>query len=330
MQLNNRTPFEAQHVFAPNEQGIDTLYSVVKATFIVGEKWTLQEEQLSPQLEDEYFDDPNNSSLKYATDFHIGKPCSDIVIMGEACALEMKPVTYLDVGVAVGVVQKVIRVFGNRYWQNGFASKPEVFESIPLIYENAYGGKYIVDDELKSLERRNPIGRGYRGRRSIKEMDGQSLPNIEDPSQLITDISDTPTPAGFGFCAPHWLPRAECSGTYDEHWQKTRAPYLPQDFNTRFNNSAHPDLQYSGFLKGGEKVKIVNMHPGGAINLILPEIKLKGQLRVVRQHDQDLEFKMETLVIEPKEKRVQMVWKASYVANNNVSKIREVNVSLIR
>ncbi len=38
-------PFAADTALLPNEKGIDTLYILVKATFNIGEQWTLADEQ---------------------------------------------------------------------------------------------------------------------------------------------------------------------------------------------------------------------------------------------------------------------------------------------
>lgn len=330
MQINNRTPFAVQSLLIPNLDGIDTLYTLVKATFNIGKKWTLADEQLLPSAEDEYSGDAESSSLKSTSDFHIGKPTSDIIVMGSAHSFDQKPVRQLDVGVAVGHLQKVIRVFGDRKWQNGFASTPEEFTSMPIVYENAFGGQYHEDEELKSLELRNPVGKGYKGGRSNSEMNGVQLPNLEDPRSLISTVMDCPEPVGFGPKAAHWAQRSQYGGTYDEAWQKQRAPYLPKDYSLTFNNCAHQDLIYPEYLVGGEDVKIVNMHPSGTLNFQLPIINLNGSLRVVRKRNQPITFNLETVIIEPDLMRLQMVWKSEYVANNNASKIHEIEVSQSR
>ena len=45
LQLNNLTPFAADIATFPNEQGIDSLYVIVKATFIMGEPLCLADQQ---------------------------------------------------------------------------------------------------------------------------------------------------------------------------------------------------------------------------------------------------------------------------------------------
>ncbi len=330
MELVNRTPFSALSLLLPNQDGVDTLYTVVKATLKIGKQWTLEEDQIQPQAEDEFWGDPESTSLKYSTDFHIGKQNTDIAVVGSAHSFEEQPVTQLDVGLSVGKLQKVVRVFGDRQWNNGLISRPADFTSMPLIYEHAFGGQYHAGGELKSLERRNPVGKGYKGKKSTTEMNGSLLPNVEDPGQLISTMHDEPAPAGFGFCAPHWMPRSQFGGAYDEQWQKQRAPYLPKDFSFAFNNSASPGLVYPGYIQGGEEVKLVNMHPSGMIHCQLPVINIVGRLSVVRERQQSLDFNLETLIFEPDQMRVQMTWKARYLANNKASKINKIEIAMTR
>lgn len=330
MQLNNKTPFAVETVIFPNPDGVDALYTTVKASFAIGAQWTLADEQPTPQDADEYWGEPGQTSLKYTTDYHTGKPATDIVVLGDAIVPGGHEVDQLDVGVSVGDVQKVLRIYGDRAWNNGFATKPELFQRMPIVYENAFGGSSIIDGELKSLEQRNPVGKGFKGKTSRENMQGQALPNIEDPKHLIQDMSDTPFPAGFGFCAPHWAPRSGYGGTYDEQWQIECAPYLPFDYSEKFQNAASPDLIYPGFLVGGEKVKIVNMHESGVLDFHLPTIKIGGQLKTANSPKEEMVFNMESVIIKPNKLQLQMVWKSIYVGGNKVSKIRTVDVSLSR
>ncbi len=329
LQLNNATPFAADFAVFPNEQGIDTLYTMVKGTFCLGTAWTLADEQIPPQVEDEYWGELGESSIKVVSDFHTGKPTTDIIMLGSACAPKQQAVQQLDINLTVGQISKIVRVIGDRVWQNGQISAAKTFTSMPIVYEKAYGGKHQVDEQMCLAEEKNPVGSGFLGKRSVADMDGVALPNIEDPNQLIRGQKDTPSPAGYGFCSPSWLPRSQYAGTYDDLWQKKRAPYLPLDFDNRFFNAAHPDLIYPSYIKGGELFTIKNMHPDGVISAALPEvsvscdINLKGQLRKPAMN-------LETLIFEPNKKQVSMVWRAAFVCDKSVLDISEISVKLLR
>jgi hypothetical protein len=329
LQLRNNTPFAIQMVTCPDEQGIETLVVLVKATFRIGPQWTLADEQVAPLPSDVYWSEPGRSSLKYAADFGLRKPATDIVMVGHACVPEGRDVTQLDVALGVGTVQKAVRVFGDREWRDGRISAPKPFKTMPLVYEKAFGGMEVVDGKIRFAEARNPVGCGYSGGRKAGQMDGVKLPNLENPAQLIGDVSDKPAPAGFGFVAPNWQPRAGYAGTYDEAWQTRRAPYLPEDFDSRFFNCAHPDLVYPGYLEGGEPVQITHMHPNSDLQFEIPAVRLVAR---VRMHDrvETPPFRMETLLLEPNQMQLGMTWKAALPCDKRTLKIREVEVNLSR
>lgn len=328
LQLKNRTPFAAQLALFPNQKGVDTLYIIVKAVFTIGRQWTLADTQIPPLGADEYWsDDPASSSIKTASDIHIGKASTDVVMIGHAWAPDNSEVGFLDVSLSVGNVNKQIRVFGDRYWDNGDITTPVPFSSMPLVYERAFGGIHKVDGKIIAGEVRNPIGCGFAGKRRIKEMNGLPLPNLEDPRQFLRRVGDVVAPAGFGFISPNWQPRLSYAGTYDEHWQKYCAPYLPEDFDLRFFNMAHPDLICPGFLSGGEPVRITGVNPHGHLHFYLPTVTLKADVAFRSRTEKPI-FNLETLVIEPDEMQLGMTWKAAVPCDKEALKISEVAVYL--
>ena len=42
----------------------------------------------------------------------------------------------------------------------------------------------------------------------------------------VGDPLKRPAPVGFGPLAPHWQPRCDFAGTYDQAWQQDRYPVL--------------------------------------------------------------------------------------------------------
>src|SRR5688572_5320520 len=188
LQLKNNTPFATAFAIFPNENGVDTLYIMVKATFVIGVQWTLAKAQIPLQQGDEYWGEPAKSSVRISSDYHIGKPATDIVMMGAACAPEQRPVRQMDVGLQVGSLSKVVRVFGDRVWNQGQITQPEPFVTMPLVYERAFGGQDLIEGgKLRDAEVNNPVGCGFAGKKNPQEMQGLPLPNIEDPDYLIRD-----------------------------------------------------------------------------------------------------------------------------------------------
>lgn len=329
LQLKNNTPFSAAIALYPNEQGVDTLYTMVKSTFKIGPQWTLPDAQLPPQKEDLYWGEPNISSLKLASDYHTGKAATDIIMTGLACTPQQQLLRQMDVGLAVGNISKVIRVFGDRRWDSGRISTPEPFNSMPLVYERAFGGVDLVEGRQRAVEVRNPVGLGFAGQRKEHEINGSFLPNLECPAHLIQDYQETPAPACFASVAANWQPRVGYAGTYDEHWQNTRAPYLPEDYSPRFMNSASPDLIYPGFLTGGEPVVISGMHPMGELKFNLPVINLVSKISLGGK-ERPVPFVLETLLLDPNQLQVSLVWRAAFSCDKQALKVSQVSISMLR
>jgi hypothetical protein len=329
LQLKNHTPFSAAFALFPNAQGIDTLYTIVKATFKIGPQWTLVEKQPVPQQADAYWSEPDKSSLRFVSDYHIGKAGTDILMSGYVCAPGEQPVRSLDVYLSVGSVNKTLRVFGDRYWNRGLITHPEPFTKMPLVYERAFGGQDEFKGKVRSNEPRNPVGCGYAGEKSVLEMDGLPLPNIECPHELISHHTDCPTPAGVAPIAPSWLSRAQYAGTYDEQWQQNRAPYLPDDFDPHFLNVAHPDLIYPGFLRGDEPVSIHGMNSMGPLEFNLPYVKLRNKLTVAGV-EKTCDFVLETLDLDPNQMQLSLTWRSGYECDKQALKISQIFVSLTR
>ncbi len=329
LQLKNNTPSAASMLLLPDEHAIDTLYITVKATFDIGAPLRLSKNQPPPQETDIYWGEPGLSSIKYASDNHLGKPSTDIVMVGDAYAPRGIIVTRLDVDLSVGQLSKKVRVFGDRSWHDGQMTAPQPFKTMPMIYERAFGGVYILDGESVSTEVKNPVGRGYIGERPVSEINGLLLPNLEDPAQLVCTYTDQPTPVCFGFCAPHWQPRAAYAGSYDETWQSNQAPYLPADFDKRFFNMAHQDLIYPGFLQGGEAVKVTHMHPDGDIQFDVPRIRFSVTAEIADATIQAA-MNMETLILEPNSLQMSIVWKGAVCCDKKTMKIGSVKINLLR
>lgn len=329
LQIQNNTPFAADMNVFPNEHAIDTLYVLVRATFNIGKQWTLADKQEPPIVADEYWTEAEESSIKYGSDCHTGKACSDIIMLGHAYAPNNQEIRQLDVSLTVGQVHKTIRVFGNRHWHNGRITPPEPFKTMAMVYEKAFGGEHSVNGISTAVEERNPVGQGFSGQRKVDEMNGVPLPNLEDPNNLITDINQRPAPACFAVSAPHWQPRSGFAGTYDEIWQAQRAPYLPEDFDKRFFSMAHPDLVYPGFLNGGEQVEISNMHPRGTLKFVLPHVKLNTDVFIAGETVQP-RFNLETLIIEPNELKLSMIWRAAVQCDKKMLKISNVTINMAR
>lgn len=329
LQLHNSTPFVADIAIFPNEQGVDTLYLIAKATFDVGEKVTLAEPQEPLASKDEYRGDPQHSSLLSASDYHLAKPGTDVVVIGDCYAPGSGAVQCCDVDVQVGPLTKSLRIFGDRVWDGGAITSPRTFERMPLIYENAFGGTVYADGSVHAAQASNPVGLGFAAGRSVEQMQGERLPNIEDPAHLIQAVSDEPGPAGVGAIAPFWPGRSQYAGSYDEQWQRERAPFLPRDFDRRFFQVASPGLTSQGYLRGGEPVVITNMSESGYWAFDLPAASLVGHIDW-RARLHEVKLRLETVVLAPNLNRVSMTWRGALTVNQHALKVEQVTLKMQR
>lgn len=320
LQLQNNTPFAPAMAVFPNRDGIDTLYVVVKGTFTLSPRLALAEAPAPAVLIDEYYGEPGVSSIKYASELHIGKAGTDVVLIGHAYP-PGHDTTESAVLVRVAERKKVVRVFGDRFWRLGGATGPEPFEQMPLVFERAYGGQHQVSpDEPMLAEEHNPVGVGFRGRRSVSEMEGQPLPNLEDPRHSSGALGSPALPACFGFVAPSWLPRRAFAGTYDKAWQTKRAPYLPRDFDPRFFNAAAPELTFERFLEGGEPIEVLGASREGPLRFEVPRCQPHVTIRVMGRRETP-PLRLETVLIEPDLDRVSVTWRAELACDKHVLKV---------
>lgn len=325
-QLVNHTPYAAERSFVRDLDGAEIWLIAVKCTYALGGdgSTSLLEEQAPVFLAPRYRGEPSNSSLLYDSDMLYPRVATDILLHGSAWAPGGRPVAQLDVGLAVGEWRKVLRVFGARTWErysNGpRLSAPEPFARMPITYENAFGGKAPEDGHE---ERRNPVGRGFA--RSAESLIGQSAPNIEHPSTPLSHWQDKPPPAGFGPIAQTWAPRLGFAGTYDDRWKQERAPLRPENFDARFNQTAPLDQQAFGFLRGGEPVVLTNLSQVSELRLTLPRVWLAfrtdfGAERV------DHRASLHTLILEPDELRLTMVWGTHLRCHNKEHLLKRTHI----
>jgi len=326
LQIDNHTPFYAVLSVLPNRDAIDTLYVILKATLVLRPKLALAPAQLPVILADEYYGDPTESSLKASSDVHIGKPGTDVLLIGRAWAPSGHAVRETFVRVMVAERQKSIRVLGDRVWQpDGSPSVPEPFEAMPLVWERAFGGVHVLEDRMLA-EERNPIGVGFAGKRSAEELTGHPVPNLESPGEPLERQGQSLTPACFAPTAPHWLPRRAFAGTYDEAWQRKRAPYLPADFDPRFLQCAAPELTFDRYLLGGEPVEVTGASPEGPIAFPIPAANLHVEVKVAGSVEHP-PVSLETVLLEPDENRVALTWRAALPCDRKVLKVEKVTVT---
>jgi len=337
LQLDNKTPFDSQIMLTTNPKGADVIVLAIKATFTILPNVAVAEEQIPLCMEDVHLGDPASSSLRYASEMLLPKPGSDIILNGHAYAPEGQTTSVIDTRLSIGEVSKTVRVFGDRLWLHGGQSEPALFEKMPLIYENAFGGlhhyqadKPIGPDSAVAFFT-NPLGKGFIGKRKNNEMIGQNLPNLEDPLFLIRSPQDQPAPMNYGYVPSTWEPRKSYAGIYDDNWSKTRAPFLPLDFDERFFLNGSTGLSFErATFSGGEPVRLINLAAEQSdIQFQLPVCPLDTAFKLDGKWV-PTPVAIETIIIEPDLNQFCIVWKAAFTCNKKQLRVSDIKVDFQR
>ena len=333
MELKNLTPFSTRHLVVPNLRGDEELLVLVKATFDVrGGTPRLHEVQEPVALADEYWGEPGKTSIKVAADTALLKPGVDVVYVGSAYSTAQNRYQ-VDVRMRVGQLVKSLRVSADRVWEGDtrFASPQWVapFERMPMTWERAFGGTDESAADAPEWEPRNPVGSGFRSRKSKLPIAGACLPNIEHPNEPVRAPADRLTPWGVAWIAPSWQPRASYGGTCDELWQKKRAPLLPTDFNPVFFQAAPPDQVFSGELLEGTPVELHNLSPAGRLSFALPAPRVEAVIKIGDDR-RTPPMRCDTIVLDGDGERVMMVWRGSVPVRGRVYDVDWVKVDLAK
>lgn len=186
-------------------------------------------------------------------DMGMPKPRGEVVVSGACYPPHGKSYQACPVTIRIAGIAKTLNVFGDRYWRHsGLISPPKPFTTIPLTYQNAFGGGGY---EL------NPVGKGYAPYIAENGKSVHPLPNVEDPKALIGSPGDKPMPAGFAPLDLTWPQRFSKAGTYNKEWLETRFPGYAADTDWTMFNTAPEDQWLTGFFKGDEPFALEYMHP---------------------------------------------------------------------
>jgi hypothetical protein len=330
MFLENRTHLMAERFTSIDRDAVEHVVVAVKGTYAIEASGAtpLSGEQAPILLADQHYGEPGSSSVRFESDCVPPKPRVDVVVVGHACAPHGREVEQLDVELWVGPRRKRVRVIGDRVWHGtgpaARQSRPVAFSRMPLVYERAFGGTDTSpeDPEQHRTDMRNPLGRGFCA--YGEGVTGTMLPNIEDPQDLINSWSSRPEPVGFGCVARGASSRIRHAGTYDQKWLDERFPFLPDDFDTRYFQCAPDDQQFPE-LRAGEVVRCIGMTPDGECQFRVPDESCP--IYVVRRRGLDvLAPQLDTLLIEPDERRFSLVWHASVPAGRKLHDILRIVV----
>ena len=321
---------------------------LAKKTYAIAHQQECLEDKEAPVgfLEADLFwgsGDPARDAVREESDLVAFKPCADVIVIGSAWAPRGKKGRFFDAGFEIGSHQRLLRVFGNRGIQPrllGFEfTDPEPFESMPLHYGLAYGGR----DELSRpgcalTYPRNPVGRGYAMTKAA--LSGLRLPNLEDLDHLLTpetllmgkDLGweTMPFPQALGPMGRNCHPRLNLAGlpmdarTAQEVERQQRLASMPEVgtgsveppsplpmLNPLFYNGAPPEQRFPS-LSGSEIVRLRHLDR----DFPLFEFSLPGEVPTLwldadDQGPEELSPVLQTVVIHKETNQLTLVWRGS-------------------
>lgn len=254
------------------------------------------------------------------------KPNGEVLVTGKCFARGGNPVPAHEVSVQVGTFNKILYVFGNRFWRQAGGvvktiSEPMPFKEMEISFQNAYGGEGFE---------RNPLGKGFAPVKDEKGETFHPLPNIEDPDHLIGSPVDKPEPAGLSVLDPMLPQRMRFQGTYDKDYKKKFFPGYPEDFDWHHFLCAPEDQWIKGFFKGNESFEIRNMHPDiPVISGTLPDLYARCFIRHTINSDEpefiELSMNLDTIWFFPEKMLALLIWrKGIEVADDEAEQITDV------
>lgn len=312
MAIVNTTRYSVGEHLHLDEVGHESVTVVVKATFTVEAQSSacrLADDQEPIRFADQLVNpDAEWSSVFLPSDLCPPKAGADVMVAGRAFL--PGSVTSVDVAVGVGSVLAPLRVHGPRLFALStlgvMVGEAKHVDTVPLIYEKAYGGR---SSDPNCWEERNPSGVGVAAKE--RELDGKPAPQIEHPERPHRKASDRHAPMGYAPIPSHWSPRKEYFGTVDKAWQRSRMPLLPQDFDRRFHNCAHPSLLLESPLRGGERVATLGLCEAQRWSFELPQFLVNFHAR----YDQSQEERVgdvDTLILFPENSRFELICRTTF------------------
>jgi hypothetical protein len=276
----NRTPFAAIGFEQGHRNGSDMAVIAVRGSFYRQSDGRLHAAGAQDiVLVDQYAGDPQASPLVKTADLVPFKPATDITVLATSYPpAEAKPHEGWLAGIRIEGYRYAVRVFGERKWQAAAGGlrpgKPQRTHAVPIDYRLAWSDM-VVGDLPADPAPHNPIGVKRPPKQFIPKTESLSLAQIEGLKEDYSDPFATRQPQGFGPLPPFWRDRQQFAGTYDDAWLKLRHPVLPEDFDYRFYQCAHPRLICDGYLNGDEEIELYHLYPNvESLQFRLPGVSL--------------------------------------------------------
>jgi uncharacterized protein YjbI with pentapeptide repeats len=305
MEIVRDTPLEVGWLTTAIRPPEMSMLVVVKATFVLGDGVATLAPAQDPVSGELYWEDDPARSVRYPSDFALLKPRGECFVVG-SCRPLIGPVERTVAAFEIGRVKKSFAVYGDRTWS---AQKPVPFTEMPLCWERAFGGPGFEA---------NPLGRGI-----AADANGDVwLPNLELEERPITARDQRPPPAGAFPIGMTWPARQKLTGTYDERWQKERAPWLPDDFRFAFFNEAPEDQRIDGYWAGDEGISLVHLHPSmPRVQTRLPRVLARAFAEREGGAFEEIGLVLDTITIDADRGLASCVWRGHVDEREGIARL---------
>lgn len=344
-------------------QGAHILSVLLKRTYDIqaGQECARADEDELLNPGEVFWETPMNTSVRFESDFAPYKLQTDVVLIARVHAPRGKATQQCMVGLQIAGQVKQMQVTGDR--RAKFTDKdsspaftdPEPFTDMGLRYERAYGGTDVFSDKSTVYPYpRNPLGSGFAVLNTQESVDNLLLPNLEDPSYLLTpermcigdyaNWTDQPLPIGFGWVPKTWQPRCLLAGVMPADRateQEMRAAYaklVPAEHREAYVKHGLPDMDFRFFngasaglslpyLSGGELVRTANLSPEGRLDFRLPTDSPRIGLDIGAGVKAP-KVVLHTVQIRLEERQVDLVWRAAvpYAGRDWLPQMRKMQV----
>ncbi len=326
MEIENTTPLVA---FAVPQIDRDRLERTV---ILARAAWRLSADSIPEYLPeqpffalvDEYYGEPKASSLRRATEICYAKSRTDIYFVDpRAVPPGGRESRTWPVHIRIGDLRSEFHVTGPRVWYRSHfgswkLSAPGLSAYVDVRYERAFGGSW-TEGENGAIFRENPVGVGFVSPRQLRDSREVEAPSVFDPHHPPRLPGEPCPTVGLTPISPSWEPRLKKAGTYDEAWLQNDWPNWPRDFDETFFNHAPPNLQYPGFITGGEEVSISGLGTDSPQKYRIPDIG-RPVLHVYCLNGDaiELELHLDTMVFDLNQRTLDVIWRSSFLPRAQV------------
>lgn len=262
--------------------------------------------------------------LVYPGDFAVHKLNAEVVARGSCHAA--RDATEAEVEISVGDWKKALKVVGTRVRTDdvagGHVTAPQPIGVMAVDYAHAYGGPGFAANRVGKGHTAPPTQAAlppgadeeeaeiYQPPRSQRSqvMPSKQLANVlhADGSELKNGL-----PAGFGPLGATHPHRSQYIGKkYGGEWLEKRAPFMAEDFDSRYDHVAPPDQQLKGYLRGDESVSFKNFHGHRArLSTKLPGVRVRIFVIDDRDDVREATMHLDTLFADLDDSALYLTWR---------------------